>query len=90
MPFSDARPIYAEDDLGHPGLCERDADLMRALEGQRLQYARAHFAGPNEQGVNFGERAHGLRKALAIAWRWMTQPDARLDDPVDTMPMPLE
>jgi hypothetical protein len=56
-----------------------ETDLMRALAGQRLQYAQAQHP----------ERAHGVGKAMAIVLRWMTQPDARLDDPIDTMPADL-
>ena len=71
---------YSEDNLGRPELSAREVDLVRALEGQRLQYARAHFAGNGDAHINYGERANGLGKAMAIVWRWMTQPDARLDD----------
>lgn len=67
------------DDLGHPELSASEIELMRALAGQRLQYAQASHA----------ERAHGVGKAMAIVLRWMTQPEARLDDPIDTMPADL-
>jgi hypothetical protein len=60
-------------------LSATETELMRALSGQRLQYAQA----------NQPERAHGVGKAMAIVLRWMTQPDARLDDPIDTIPADL-
>jgi len=81
---------YSEDDLGHPELTAREVELVRALEGQRLQYARAGFAAKDAtECINYGERARGIGKAMAIVWRWMTQPDVRLDDPIDTLPMDL-